>query len=180
MSIKGLKEYLLSLDISKEDRGYVSNFCKKLNYFEKLREMCAADTNDDVEMGYGDANAKICFVFKDKETFYKIKGILQKYLDEVPMNYWDIWVTFIDKTHTPYSSKLLSLGCELYAIGPKVIYVFSDDIEEYHRLIEIMSDVEYKELQALFFIEPSLLDQDDPSLKNRLWKKFMYLFKYKA
>lgn len=173
-----MREYLLPLNISNEDKRYVLNFCKKIEYLEGLRKQVAAETGERVELGYGDANSKLCFIFQNKREFQAVKKVLQSRLDNFCLNLWQIWITFIDKVPVDYANKYSLLAYEINAINPTVIYTFGDNPDTASTVEQSIRQVGCSDLLHYFFIDFATLSDDDAH--KILWPKFKYLINYQT
>lgn len=178
MAVNDVREYLLSLNIPNEDKRYVLNFCKKLEYLENLRKQAAAETGERVELGYGDANSKLCFIFRNKNEFSAAKKTLQSHLDDFCLNLWQIWITFVDKTPSDYANKYTFLAHEINAINPTVVYVFGDDQSIAATAEQSIRQIGCSNLKHYFFVDFSILS--DPDAKKMLWPQFRYLINYQT
>ena len=188
MSYNDMKDYLLSLpqDVSIEDKRYALNFCKKIEYLNSLRDIAAKETSSMINFGYGDVNSKICFIFDNINSFKKIKENIQKVLDVFKMNYWQSWITFIDKTDIEYNNKLELLSNELYAIKPDLIYYFSINDERYNSLLNIIDNFNkinnVQVCKKIFYININdIVNINNDNIKSgELWNKMRYIVNYKS
>lgn len=180
MSIQDIKEYLLPLPIPDIDKRYVLNFCKKNEYLEKLREVIAKDTGSDVAMGYGDLNSYIMFIFDNAERFNAIKPIIQEQMDKFQMNFWQAYLTFIDKTAADYPGKYMAIANEISAIKPKLLYVFGNNKQKYDDIINIISSYNIPLPERHFFINLEDMASEDDTVKKALWHQLRYLINYKT
>lgn len=180
MAVDKIRQYLLPLNIPNEDKRYVLNFCKKIEYLEGLRKQAADETGERVELGYGDANSRICFIFRNKREFQAIKKVLQSHLDEFSLNLWQIWITFVDKTPSEYANKYTLLAHEMNAINPTVVYVFGDNQEVAAEAEQVIRQVGCSNLKHYFFVDFEVFSKDDVESKKILWPQFRYLINYQT
>lgn len=177
--IISLKEYLQSIDAPSDDKKYALNFCNKLSYLEAIKAKAINDIHSEIISGYGNVNSKICFIFKDESGFNLVKPLLQDILEKFNLNFWDVYVTFLNKTNIEYSQKYSYLANELYAVSPKMIYSFIDD----RKIYDCISDITLLGVQVKYDkyinILPQLLGQTDEKSKAELWNVFKYLINYK-
>lgn len=178
MDTKRIRDYLLPLNIPSEDKRYVLNFCKKIKYLEELRNRAAMATGDRVELGYGDANSKLCFIFKNKQEFNAVKKVLQSHLDDFCLNLWQIWITFVDKTETEYADKYIFMAHEINAINPTVVYVFGNDQSIAATAEQAIRKIGCPDMKHYFFVDTGILS--DPDAKKILWPQFRYLINYQT
>jgi hypothetical protein len=179
--VDNTRQYLLNAsDIPKEEKEYTMNFCKKTEYLNSLRDTVINEIHDSVAFGYGDVNSKICFVFPDEETFQLIKPVVQDILETFKLNFWDIYVTFINKTKQEYSGKYGYLINELYAIGPKVLYVVDKTEDSYNNINRgfATSKIPHPSEKA-YHISIEDICSTEPDTKKQLWKMFKYLINYR-
>lgn len=180
MALNNVKDYLLSLNIPRDDKRYVLNFCKKIEYLESLRKQAASETQERIELGYGDANSKICFIFQSKAEFSTVKAAIQKQLDDFNLNLWQIWVTFVDKTPSEYNKKYEFLAHEMNAINPTAIYFFGNSQEPAAHAEECIRKLGCPNMKHFFFIENSILLQGGDDIKQILWPQFRFLINYQT
>ena len=182
MSVSDIKQYLLGADeISKQDKEYTLNFCNKIDYLNKLRDTAINELHEPIHTGYGDINSKICFVFKDEESFELIKPVVQSILEEFKLNFWDVYVTFINKTKHEYSKKYGYLINELYAVSPKVLYVIDKDDTSYNNINKAFasSKIPHPSEKAFFISIEDICTTDEEKKKKLLWKILKYLINYR-
>lgn len=179
-SLDDMRQYLLPLDTTAEDKRYAMYFCKKLNYLNELRNAIIKDTNESyISMGYGNVNAKICIVVKDEEMFNIVKPLIQDILERFDVNFWNIYVTFIDKTKTPYKEKYELLVNEINAIKPNLMYVIDKDDTMYLEMIRSFCTLNIDFPEKYFFIDLEYLASTDIEVRKLLWRDFRYLINYK-
>lgn len=179
--VNNTRQYLLENDVvSRQDKNYTFNFCKKTEYLETLKMSLINELHETVASGYGDVNSNICFVFRSEELLQALKPELQRILDTMKFNLWDVYVTFIDKTKTDYKNKYGFLMHELHAVSPKVLYVVEetgmacDTLKKTFAMANINCP-----FQKLFQLTPQLLVANDECSKAELWNMFKYLINYK-
>ena len=117
-----IQEYLTGLDVDIKDKRYSMNFCKKSEYIQSIMQQAIQETQSHMSFGYGNVNSNICFLVSNEDMFKKIKPLLQEVLDKFGVNFWDIYVTFINKTPVPYDRNVNLLMNEINAVNPKIIY----------------------------------------------------------
>lgn len=179
-SLNDLKTYLTPLQIASSDKRYVMNFCKKTKYLESLRDKLYKDTQESITPGYGNANSKICLVFNNPERFKTVKPFIQEQMDSFKINFWDVWTTFINKTKCNYPYKFELLGHEINAIGPKCLYVFTDDDSDYDNVMQYITNINANLLDKHFNIRISDFASQDMSIKRKLWYDFHYFINYQS
>lgn len=180
MQVQKIKDYLLPLQIPNDDKRYVLNFCKKLEYLESLRAKVAKDTGMNVVSGYGDFNSKICFIFNNVKNFNIAKSLIQEKLDMFEVNFWQMYVTFVNKVEKDYSLKYDMLCSELSAIRPDLLYVFDNDIEVYNKILSSISRFKIPEPEHHFFIDVVQLASNDADIQNKMFYDLHYLINYKS
>lgn len=180
MSLGDTKQYLLSLSIPQDDKRYVMSFYKKLQHLEELRKKVAGDTNKDVSGGYGDVNSKICFIFNNQTLFNAAKQMIQDKLDLFEVNFWQIYVTFINKVDCEYPYRYEVIASELSAIKPDLLYVFDSDKAAYNKIMAAMAQFNIPVPERPFFIDIQEMASDDPEVKKKIWHTLRYLINYKT
>lgn len=179
-SLEDMRQFLLSLNTATEDKRYTMYFCKKLSYLNELRNAIVKETNDDyVSMGYGNVNSKICIVVKDEQTFNIIKPLIKEILEQFDINFWNIYVTFIDKSKSPYKDKYNLLVHEINAIKPNLLYVFDKDDTMYLEMTRAFCTLNIDFPEKYFFIGLEYLASTDIEVRKLLWRDFRYLINYK-
>lgn len=173
------KEYLLSLNINPDDKRYAMSFCKKMDYINDLINKVISDTHEHVSIGYGNVNSKICFVVKDENTFEIIKPLIQEILEKFHLNFWNVYVTFVDKTKTEYANKYTCLINELHAIKPGVMFVVGHDDKQYNEICNAFTNANIALPKTHFYIDIQKLGSTEPATRKELWMKFKYLINYK-
>lgn len=174
-----MKQYLSALEIPSEQKRYVMNFCKKAYYLNELHEIVAKDTNENINTGSGNVNSKICFVFKDKNSYEIIRPLLQEILDKFHINIWDIYITFVNKTQVDYSKKYSFLINEIHAVNPGLLYVFDKDDDTYKDIVSSFLVRNIVLPEKYFFIDVQKLASSDTEIRKDLWNTFRYLINYK-
>lgn len=180
MELRDTKQYLLPLSISQDDKRYVMNFYKKLQYLEELRQKISDDTHEKVCCGYGDLNSKICFIFNNQALFNAAKQIIQEKLDLFEVNFWQIYVTFINKVNCNYPRKYEVIASELSAVKPNLLYVFDSDKAAYDNVMAALAKFNLPTPERPFFVDIQEMASDDPEIKKRLWHTLRYLINYKT
>lgn len=168
--LDNIKEYLSALDIPSEQKRYSMSFCKKLKYLDDIHAIASKETNEYVASGYGNVNSKICFVFKDIDSYKSMKSLIQDILDKFNINSWNIYITFINKTKSEYNKKYSFLANEIYAVGPKLLYIFNEDDDVYSNIIKAFNDRNIPLPEKHF-----LINVDSSDYKNA----FKYLINYR-
>lgn len=174
-----MKQYLSALDIPLEQKRYVMNFCKKIEYLDELHDAATKDTQGYVCSGFGDFNSNICFVFKDSHMYDIVRPLIQEVLDKFDINAWSIYVTFVNKTQKEYSKKYSFLVNELHAINPKALYVFDNDDVSYNTIIKTFGSYGITLPEKHFMINVQDLASTDIDIRKHLWYAFRYLINYK-
>lgn len=180
MQLSDTKQYLLSLSIPQDDKRYVMDFYKKLQHLEELRKRIANDTSMKVSGGYGDMNSKICFIFNNPSLFNAAKQIVQGKLDLFEVNFWQIYVTFINKVECDYPYRYDVIASELSAIKPNLLYVFDNDKATYDRIMAALTQFNLPAPERSFFVDMKDMVSDDPEVKKKLWHTLRYLINYKT
>jgi hypothetical protein len=179
--VDSTRQYLLANDaVSKQDKEYALNFCKKTEYLEQLKQALINELHETVASGYGDVNSNICFVFESEKAFQFLKPVLHDIFETVKLDFWDAYITFVDKTQTEYPNKYGLLMHEIHAISPKVLYVIGETDVSYNTLNRAfaMAKVNHPAAKA-FHITPELLCSTEEQDRKELWKMFRYLVNYK-
>ncbi len=173
MNIQAMKDYLSSLEgYPTEDKRYVLNFCKRLEYMDQLREQATKESGQDIEMGYGNINSKTCFIFQNKEEQESLKGVLQPFLDQFGIHLWEHWATFINKTEREYPNKYTLLVNELSTMKPDIMYLICKDKSEMSILENVFFQANVSYPKEIRFIDIALFFKDDPQSKAILCKQF--------
>lgn len=173
------KEYLLPLSINSDDKRYTMSFCRKMDYISDLINKVISDTHEHVSVGYGNVNSRICFVVKDENTLGIIKPLIQEVLEKFHLNFWNVYVTFVDKTKSEYPGKYTCLMNELNAIKPGVVFVVGSDDSQYTALQTEFTSNNIQMPNSYFYIDIQKLGSTEPATRKELWRKFKYLINYK-
>ena len=154
------------------------NFCKKSEYIQSIMQQAIQETQSHMSFGYGNVNSNICFLVSDEDMLKKIKPLLQEVLDKFGVNFWDIYVTFINKTPVPYDRNVNLLMNEINAVNPKIIYVFDKDEQS---ITELTNEFVTYGVQPAkcYYIDINKLSESTVEVKRELWKMFRYLINYK-
>lgn len=174
-----MRQYLSALNISSEQKRYAMNFCKKIQYLNELHELASKEVNDYIQVGYGNVNSKICFVFKDKDSCDAIRPLIQSVLDKFNINTWEVYITFVDKTVKDYSRKYSFLVNEIYAVNPSILYVFDKDDNMYKDIISSFLVRNIALPNKYFLVDIQKLLSTDTGIRQELWNIFRYLINYK-
>lgn len=177
--LNNVRQYLSVLSIPTEQKRYAMNFCKKIEYLNELHNIAVQDTKEYVCTGYGNVNSKICFVFKDKNSYDTLRPLLQEILDKFHINIWDVYVTFVNKTKTEYNKKYSFLANEIYAIGSGLLYVFDNDDVIYKEIVDSFVTRNLTFPEKHFMIDIQKLTSSDTEVRKELWNIFKYLINYK-
>lgn len=179
--IDNTRQYLLANDaISKQDKEYALNFCKKIEYLEQLKMSAVNELHETLSSGYGDVNSNICFVFETEELFQTLKPELQRIFEILKLDFWDVYVTFVDKTKSEYKSKYGFLMHEIHAISPKVLYIVGDTDNSYNILNRTFAIAKINHpASKAFYVSPQLICSTEEKGKKELWQMFKYLINYK-
>lgn len=172
--LKNFKDYLAKQnDISPGDKRYVMAFCKKEEYLESLRKYAASIVHCRIVTGYGNVNSGVCLVFPDEDKFKIIKSLLQDKLEKLNINFWDIYITFSRKTEVDYPMQYNYLMNELYAVGPKVVYVFDNSEDTIQKLKEEYVKAGLEEPKQFQFIDIASFVKGDNDAD--IWKKLLFI-----
>lgn len=174
-----MKQYLSALEIDIEQKRYAMNFCKKMQYLDKLRNIAIQDTNEYVCTGYGNVNSKICFVFNNLQAYETLKPIINETLEKFRMNIWNVYITFIDKTKVEYNKKYSYLANEINANGANLMFVFDKDETNYNKIIEAFNSRNIALPEKHFFIDVHKFASTELEDRKVLWNSFRYLINYK-
>lgn len=176
------KQYLVGLNsIGSDDKKIAMNFCKKMDYLYSLKDTVASELNcdDDIFLGYGNVNSKICIICNNPDNLSIIKPIIQETLDKFNINFWDIYVTTFHKTKKPYSKEINFLMNELIAVNPKLIYVIDKD----ETCMEALKK-EYEKFNInynkMIYVNVVDMASSEAKIKKLLWEKFKFLINYKT
>lgn len=174
-----IRQYLLSLSISGEDKRYSMDFCKKTEYLNSLRDTAIKNTHSVIHTGYGNVNSQICFITNNEIMLDTIKPLLQNIFDNFRINFWDIYCTFINKTDIEFHGKYSYVINEMYAIKPQVIYVFDNNDIEYNSLMTEINSSSIKLTPKIFYIDIKKLGDSSEETRTELWKYFKYIINYR-
>ena len=179
--VDNTRQYLLASNaVSKQDKEYTLNFCKKTEYLEQLKQSLINELHETVASGYGDVNSNICFVFESENAFQLLKPALQSIFEIVKLNFWDVYITFANKTTTDYPNKYGFLMHEIHAVSPKVLYVVGETDESYNMLNRAFAVAKVNHpANKAFYITPQLMCSTDEQSRKELWRVFRYLVNYK-
>jgi hypothetical protein len=178
--LDNIKEYLSALDIPIEQKRYAMNFCKKIDYLENLQSIAAQEVNEYVCTGYGNPNSKICFLFKDKETYDTVRPLVQDILSKFDINPWDVYITFVNKTSCEYSKKYSYLINEIHAVGSKFLCMFDNNDIVYKEVINEFLTNNVNLPDKYFLIDIQKLGSIEENVRQELWSVFRYLINYKT
>lgn len=177
--LDNMRQYLSELDIPKDKKQYSMSFCKKIKYLDELHNAAIQDTKEKVDTGFGNVNSKICFIFKDKNSFNILKPLVQSILDSFDVNAWNVYITFVDKTSNEYNKKYAFLINEIHAVGTHIFYVFDKDDNVYNDIISFFNTRNVSLPEKHFFIDIQKLASSDIEIRKELWNSFKYLINYK-
>lgn len=177
--LDNVRQYLSALSISTEQKRYAMNFCKKIDYLNELHDIAVKETKEYVCTGYGNVNSKICFVFKDKDSYNAMRPLLQETLDKFHINIWNVYVTFVNKTQAEYTKKYSFLVNEIHAVNPGLLYVFDDNDEMYKDIISHFLVRNIALPEKYFMIDSQKIASSDIEVRKELWNTFRYLINYK-
>lgn len=177
--LDNMRQYLSALDIPVEQKRYAMNFCKKIKYLEELQGLAVQELNEYVCTGYGNVNSKICFVFKDKQTYDIIRPLVQDILEKFSINAWDIYITFVNKSTKEYPRKYPYLINELHAINPNLLYVFDKDDTIYKDIVNAFLSQNITLPEKYFLVDTQKLASIEENVRQELWNVFRYLINYK-
>lgn len=177
--LENMRNYLLSSNMCADDKRYTMNFCKKIQYLDELHQYIAKDTGEHVSVGYGNVNSRVCIVVQNEKALNVVKPLIQSVLNKFNMNFWDIYITFVDKTEQEYAKKYSVLVNEIHAINPGILYVLDKDDTIYSSIMQELTTRNVNVLEKHFNIEIELLASTDVEVRKALWQKFKYLINYK-
>jgi hypothetical protein len=177
--LNNLRSFLSGLSVPVEQKRYTMNFFKKTAYLNELHELAIKDTGEHINVGYGNVNSKICFVFKNPESYNTIKPLIDNILEKFEVNSWDVYITFVDKTKNEYDKKYSFLVNEIHAVGSQLLYVFDKDNTTYLDIIRafVEHNIDFPETHK--GIELEYLASTDIEVRKLLWHDFKYLINYK-
>lgn len=172
------REYLTGLPIEADSKRYTMNFCKKTEYIKDIMRQAIQETGEHMSFGYGNVNSNICFIINNEPMFTIVKPFIQDVLEKFGVDFWGVYVTFINKSATEYSKKINLLMNEVNAVSPKIIYVFDKD-EQAMNLLQ--SEFQQYGIQPAYihFVDINKMAVDDVATRKELWNKFRYLINYK-
>ena len=154
------------------------NFCKKNEYIQTIMQQAIQETKSHMSFGYGNVNSNICFLVNSEEMLNNIKPLLQEVLDKFGVNFWDIYVTFINKTSVPYVRNINLLMNEINAVSPKIIYVFDENEQSITTLTNEFKAYGIQPAKC-YYININKLSENTVEVKRELWNMFRYLINYK-
>ena len=177
--LESFRQFLSGLNIDTAEKNFAFYFCKKNEYLNSLIESVIKSVNGaHVSIGYGNVNSEIVIIFPNEKIFKTIKSTLQTFLDKFSINYWDIYITFLDKTDFDYSLKYNVLMNEINAINPKVIYFVDNDDNAITRLNAEFNNYNIK-LPNHDLLEINKLVNNTEQDRKDLWQSFKYIVNYK-
>lgn len=174
-----MRQYLSALNIDSEQKRYAMNFCKKAYYLNELHEIAIRDTDEHVNIGYGNVNSQICFVFRDKDRFDLVKSLVQDILDKFNINIWNVYITFVDKTASEYNKKYSYLANEINAVGSKLLYVLDKGDTLYKDVIDSFTTHNIALPERHFAVDIEKIASSDTEARKELWSIFRYIINYK-
>ena len=171
-------------DLTDEEKIKSVSFYKKKNYVNSLGEKLISLTGQKVEMGYGNINSKIVFIFKNKSRVKRIKKRIEKIMEGADSIFSDVYVTFLDKTEKIIYDKYAYMSAELSAIKPVIIYYISDndnDLSEDNDFNSLKKNVNetVKINPVFYYITETELMSEDIQIRRNLWQKFRFIINYK-
>lgn len=173
------KEYLKTIQIPSNEKNLVMDFCKKEIYRQNLMQVMINEVGDiPVSIGYGNVNANICFIFESEKTLSIMKPLVQKLLNRLQIEFWTLYVTFVNKTEQEYQNKFELLAKEISAVRPKVVYFFCNGDESIVSLKKTFA-ANGISLPKLYLVPMDKFIQDDDESYKELWKIFRYMINYK-
>lgn len=177
--LNNIKDYLIPLNIQNTDKKSFMDFYKKMSYIETLMENLALSVNEKINMGYGDFNSKVCFIFKDRQTFEKLKDSLQKNIEIVDVHFWQVYTTYVSKTSKELPNDISILMHELNAIKPQIIYLFDENDEVLNKLNQECAANNIPCTTKQLLINPDMILNDNTQSRKDLWKLLKFLVNYK-
>lgn len=173
-------EYLAGLGITNESKRYSLNFCKKMDYIYSIMDKAIERVGGvHMDFGYGDYNSKIVFIFNNRKQFLEIKDKIQKVLEVFSSNYWNVYVTYINKCDKEYTEKINLLMNEVNAVGPELIYMFSNNENDLTLLKNEFTKYNVKKNFTFFHVNTDELLNPTEGTNANMWSKFKYLINYK-
>lgn len=172
------RNYLMGLPIEADSKRYAMNFCKKTEYIKDIMRQAIQETGEHMSFGYGNVNSNICFIINNEDMFNIIKPLIQETLEKFGVDFWGVYVTFINKSVHEYPRKINLLMNEINAVSPKIIYVFDKDETNLNNLTSEFLRCNIK-LAHLHFIDIAKMGMDNVEVRKELWNKFRYLINYK-
>ena len=179
-SLNDFRQYLLSLNTASDDKRYAMNFYKKLEYLESLKQEAINDLHCHISSGYGSVNSNICFIFPDEESLLLIKPLIQDILKKLKINFWGIYITFVNKSSQEYCKKYNYLMNELNAVKPSIVYVFDKEKYIIDRLKQEYDKYNINISNHYFqFVDVRQLASSEEKDRMDLWNVFKYMINYR-
>lgn len=178
--VEEMKQYLLPLNALQDDKRYVMNFCKKIEYLDSIRQRLYEVTGMDVSSGYGDVNSKICVVFNSETKFKEFRQAIQNVLTIFGTEFWELYITYINKVDMDYPKKYEMVASELSAVRPSLLYVIDKDRGEYDRIIDSLKMLNVPVPEKHFFVDIAEMCSSDEAVRQGLWKVLRYFINYKT
>jgi hypothetical protein len=122
---KEIKEYVKTLEQNTDLDNYIM-FSYKRDYIENIMSIMYKDVKCKIDYGYGNYNSSICFLFEDKKKEDEIKSNLMEILDNLCIDYYSIYSTYINKVNKLYVRNNELLTNELSCIKPNIIFYFGN------------------------------------------------------
>lgn len=177
--LEDLRQYLGGISIDPAEKNFAFDFCKKNEYITQLMQAVIQNVNGvHVSMGYGNLNSKIVMVFPNENSLSVMKSTIQKLLDKFHIDFWSLYITFIDKTEAEYPLKFNVLMNEINAISPQIIYFVDKDDSQIVNLKIEFNKYGIK-LPKHYLLEAEKLVNDTEQNRKEIWKSFKYAINYK-
>lgn len=158
-NINNIKEYLKSINIEKDEKRYVNEFYRRLEYLDKLYKIATLQSKESLIGGQGNVNSKRVIIVSSYSLFNDIKTNLQKQLKRYKLNCWDIYITYVDKTKEyNYQNKMSLIANELNCIKPELVFYIGTS-KEYNDFI-VLIELEYKKYNIMLDYKTIWVDKD--------------------
>ncbi len=164
-------DYVNSTNCSQYDKNDFILFCKKQEYLDKIMGIMFNTVKCKINYGYGNLNSDICFLFDDIQSEEAIKKELANILNKYNIDYYSIYVTYINKCDRFYGRYLELLYSELNAVNSKIIYYFGESEEQ----INLFKDLYIKNNKTFNYRYINTKDFNFDSMKSEI----KYMIKYK-
>lgn len=169
--MSNLREYLQNNVQDTREIEDVDEFYKKHEALEKFYGQLPI--NRTLLMGRGKYNSKICFIFKDEESYKNALPSLQRILPVYGIKIWDLMTLFSDKQLG--KNNIYILINEINIIQPKVIYIYDDN----ELTKQLSNDISSEHNLGIRYINVNNIDKAlDANVPSAIFDLFKYLITY--